>query len=76
VLRQVTADDEWCAEAYMDTDYERIGPDEFDKFVRDFTVYRLLGTDRPFGDAAPGEESDALVGDAPNGEKSDVDTAE
>jgi type I restriction-modification system DNA methylase subunit len=43
VLQKVTADDEWCAEAYMETDYNKITRDEFERVVRDYAVYRLLG---------------------------------
>ena len=42
VVKSVTAADEWCAEAYMETDYSRIGQADFEKVVRDYAVYRLL----------------------------------
>lgn len=43
VLQRVTAEDEWCAEAYMDTDYTKISRRDFERVVRDYAVYRLLG---------------------------------
>ncbi|PIB44990.1 restriction endonuclease [Pseudomonas sp. 2822-15] len=43
VLQKVTAEDEWCAEAYMDTDYSKLSRRDFEKVVRDYAVYRLLG---------------------------------
>lgn len=35
VVRVVTAEDEWCAEAYMETDYSKIDRNAFEKAVRD-----------------------------------------
>lgn len=43
VLRYVTADDEWCAEAYMETDYSAITREYFEEAVRNYAVYRLVG---------------------------------
>ncbi len=43
VLRKVTADDEWCAEAYMETDYTQLSKVDFERVVREYAVYRLLG---------------------------------
>ena len=44
VMEKVTASDEWCAEAYMETDYEKISRTEFEKTVRNYAIFRLLGT--------------------------------
>jgi type I restriction enzyme M protein len=44
VLQKVTADDEWCAEAYMETDYSKITHAEFESTVRDYAIFRLLGS--------------------------------
>lgn len=43
VMQQVGPDDEWCAEAYMETDYGKLTQDDFEKVVRDYAVFRLLG---------------------------------
>ena len=43
VLRKVTADDEWCAEAYMETDYLKITREDFERTVRDYAIFRVLG---------------------------------
>ncbi len=43
VLQKVTADDEWCAEAYMETDYSKITCDDFERTVRDYAIFRVLG---------------------------------
>ena len=42
VLHTITAGDEWCAEAYMETDYSNIRKEDFEKVVRDYAVYQLL----------------------------------
>ncbi|MDQ6867401.1 MAG: SAM-dependent methyltransferase [Pseudomonadota bacterium] len=43
VVRRVTADDEWCAEAYMETDYSTLTQSDFERVVRNYAVYRLIG---------------------------------
>lgn len=55
VLQAVGPTDEWCAEAYMETDYQAISESDFVKAVRDYAVYRLVG----LTDATQSEE-DAL----------------
>lgn len=42
VKRTVTHDDEWVAEAYMETDYSDISKDEFEKTVKDYFVFKIL----------------------------------
>ncbi|MBA3510361.1 N-6 DNA methylase [Sphingomonas sp.] len=41
VLQPVSATDEWCAEAYMETDYSKITKADFLKTVRDYAIHRL-----------------------------------
>lgn len=43
VLQRVAGDEEWCAEAYMETDYSRLTQVDFENVVRNYAVYRLLG---------------------------------
>jgi SAM-dependent methyltransferase len=43
ISRHVDASDEWCAEAYMETDYSTLTQADFERVVRNFAVYRLLG---------------------------------
>lgn len=43
VLQKVTADDEWCAEAYMETDYEKLTKPDFERVVRNYAIFKLLG---------------------------------
>jgi len=39
VKRRVTVDDEWCAEAYMETDYTLIDESVFDAVVRQYATF-------------------------------------
>lgn len=41
VMHEVKAEDEWCAEAYMDTDYSLLNYNDFEKVVRDYAIYIL-----------------------------------
>jgi hypothetical protein len=43
VLQKVNAFDEWCAEAYMETDYSGIDQSLFDETVRTYVGHFLLG---------------------------------
>jgi 16S rRNA G966 N2-methylase RsmD len=43
VMQAVTAADEWCAEAYMETDYEKLTQADFERVVKNYAIYRLLG---------------------------------
>jgi type I restriction enzyme M protein len=41
VLQSVSANDEWCAEAYMETDYSKITEADFIKAVRDYAIHKI-----------------------------------
>ena len=41
VFVSVTANDEWCAEAYMETDYSIITQEDFRKVVMDYAIHKL-----------------------------------
>ena len=43
VLKAVTANDEWCAEAYMETDYSKISKADFESVVKNYAIFKLLG---------------------------------
>jgi len=43
VMQRVQADDEWCAEAYMETDYSVLTQDHFEEVVKNYAIFRLLG---------------------------------
>ncbi|MDA8429919.1 MAG: N-6 DNA methylase [Geobacteraceae bacterium] len=50
VLQKVGVEDEWCAEAYMDTDYEKITQADFEIKVRNYAMFKLLGAQITPGD--------------------------
>lgn len=41
VLKHVEAKDEWCPEAYMETDYRDLTDDKFDQAIRDFVGFKI-----------------------------------
>jgi 16S rRNA G966 N2-methylase RsmD len=43
VMQAVTADDEWCAEAYMETDYSTLTQADFEKAVQSYALFKLFG---------------------------------
>ena len=45
VTQKVTAKDEWCAEAYMETDYSQLSSKDFVKTIKNYVVYRFLNED-------------------------------
>jgi len=40
VCQSVTAEDEWCAEAFMTTDYSTLKKENFERKIRDYVAYR------------------------------------
>ena len=40
--QKVTHEDEWCAEAYMETDYSQIREADFENTVKNYLVFKLL----------------------------------
>lgn len=57
IMQKVGADDEWCAEAYMETDYTKISQADFEKVLRNYVIYRLVGSDPSNSDDAKGEDA-------------------
>jgi type I restriction enzyme M protein len=43
VMYAVTAADEWCAEAYMETDYSILTQADFEKVVQNYALFKLFG---------------------------------
>jgi len=41
VTHQVSANDEWLAEAYMETDYSKLSSSDFEQSVRNFLAFRI-----------------------------------
>lgn len=50
VLQQVTADDEWVAEAYMETDYSLITEADFKQVLMDYALFNLKSGSPEVGD--------------------------
>ncbi|MDR2438093.1 MAG: SAM-dependent methyltransferase [Planctomycetaceae bacterium] len=42
VMHEVTAEDEWCAEAYLETDYSVLDESDFAKKMKDYIAYKFL----------------------------------
>lgn len=45
VKKEVTGKDEWCAEAYMETDYFTLCDTDFEKKMKDFIAFKFLNGD-------------------------------
>lgn len=43
VMQTVTASDEWCAEAYMETDYSALTQADFQQVVKSYALFKLFG---------------------------------
>lgn len=43
ISRRVTAEDEWCPEAYLETDYSSITAEDFEAVVREHALFSLTG---------------------------------
>ncbi|WP_192579896.1 class I SAM-dependent DNA methyltransferase [Micromonospora sp. AMSO31t] len=61
VLKFVGPEDEWCAEAYMETDYSGLTAEDFNRELRKFALYQLMHQN----DAS--ENNDDLPGIQPSG---------
>ncbi|MCC7040360.1 MAG: N-6 DNA methylase [Burkholderiales bacterium] len=42
VLQAVGPDDEWCAEAYMETDYSTLAPTAFEQELKKYVVFQIM----------------------------------
>ena len=38
----VTASDEWCAEAYLETDYNNLSINDFEKAMKNYAIFKLM----------------------------------
>jgi type I restriction enzyme M protein len=54
---KVTASDEWCAEAYMETDYSKLTQADFETVVRNYSIYRLIGSEINQNQEEDGDDS-------------------
>jgi hypothetical protein len=51
VTHMVSSTDEWCAEAYMETDYGKISKADFEEVLRKYAIFKLLGVNPEVSDA-------------------------
>lgn len=42
VMMEVCAEDEWCAEAYMETDYSQLNESDFVNVIKDYVAFQFL----------------------------------
>lgn len=56
VMRMVDAEDEWCAEAYMETDYSTLTRAEFEREIKKYLVFKIMNEER-LGDDNGAEEA-------------------
>lgn len=45
-MAQVKAEDEWCAEAYMETDYSTLTTESFERELKKYVAFRILNEDQ------------------------------
>lgn len=50
VMQRVMADDEWCAEAYMETDYSTLTQADFERELKKYVVFRIMNEAGPMED--------------------------
>ena len=42
VLKTVTHTDEWCAEAYMETDYTQLSDSDFERKIKEYVAFTFM----------------------------------
>ena len=42
VMKEVNAEDEWCAEAYMETNYSELNQDKFIEVIKNYIAFQFL----------------------------------
>lgn len=45
VKQEVTAEDEWCAEAYMETDYSTLNKKDFERKMKEYIAFKFITSD-------------------------------
>ncbi len=50
VKRVIAPSDEWCVEAYMQTDYSNLTSEDFSKVIRDFIAFKILSNKKVSGE--------------------------
>lgn len=46
ITQCITAKDEWCAEAYMETDYSNLSPDDFVKHLKSYALFKASNLEK------------------------------
>ena len=59
VKHKVSPEDEWCAEAYLETEYASITPADFEREMRDYLVFRLTSGTTEDESGTTEDEADA-----------------
>jgi len=49
VKQEVKGEDEWCAEAYMETDYSMLNQNDFEKKIRHYLAHTIITNTAPVG---------------------------
>jgi hypothetical protein len=42
ILKKIKPEDEWCAEAYMETDYSKLTDEDFSRTIKNFLSYKFI----------------------------------
>lgn len=58
ITQAVSASDEWCAEAYLETDYAALKSEDFEAALRKYAMFRLLQIADPSEVSIEDEEAD------------------
>ncbi len=64
VMQQVGADDEWCSEAYLETDYSTLFREEFEREVKKYLVFHVMNRNGDLPSDESESESEGLSDDA------------
>jgi len=46
IKKNVKPGDEWCAEAYMETDYSKLSEEDFEKTLKDYVAFKFLNEEK------------------------------
>ena len=46
ITKNINFEDEWCAEAYMETDYSTLSDDDFIKNIKEYVAFQFLNEDK------------------------------
>lgn len=54
VRHEITAEDEWCAEAYLKTDYSTLSQNDFERKMKEYIAFEISETiNKPINEGAP-----------------------